>query len=277
MKELPTYSAAEWKPDTEGYFVGLPESIYRAAPGVNVSPLHYCEDSPATYRWVVDNPIKPTWDMQFGTILHVALFEPERLTGTYVVKPDQFKDFKTTAAKEWRDSQTLPVFAPEDMETLQMMVRSFHAIPDNAERLGRCLREVSAFRIHPETGIMLKGRADMWDRHSEGRDLFDAKKLGGMRATRRNCSIRITEMHYEQQAAHYCYLFGASSFGWFFCTDTQPFEIGQFYASENMLISGHKKNERAYRAIAECRRTGIWPGRFRKIELQNWDRDGEDE
>ena len=270
MKEIPIYPAAEFKPDTEGVFVGLPESVYRAAPGVNVSPLHYSEDSMATYKWVIDNPAPPTPAMQFGTILHAAIYEPDKVPRLFVTKPLEFKDFKTKAAQEWRDAQTLPVLTPEDVETLEMMVRSFNAIPENRDLMARCLREVSAFKIHPETGLLLKGRADLWDREAPNRDVYDSKKLGGMRATMRNCSIRITEMNYHQQAAHYSYLFGAASFGWMFHTDTPPYEVGQFYASETMLIAGHDKNERAYRNIADCRKTGVWPGRFRKIELQKW-------
>lgn len=80
-----------FKPGTPGVYYGLPEATYRSAHGVNISSLKKMAKTPRHYLAAIEEPQEPTSDMEFGTLVHLAVLEPQRLTGSYVVRPDGMK------------------------------------------------------------------------------------------------------------------------------------------------------------------------------------------
>ena len=102
---------------------------------------------------------------------------------------------------------------------------------------------------------------------------YDLKKLGGKRATRDTCSRRIAEMDYQQQAAHYGFIFDTDEFVWVFCEDEAPFGIAKFMADSECMRIGNARNDWAYWQITKSKASGIWPsysGTGSIISLPRW-------
>ena len=73
---------------------GVPEHEYRRMPGVNYSALKHMLRSPMHYKYMRDNPPEPTAAMRLGTMVHMAVLEPEKFAATYVECKDGDKRTK---------------------------------------------------------------------------------------------------------------------------------------------------------------------------------------
>lgn len=83
---------------------------YHAHPAISRTGLKCFRESRRLYhaRHVLRLPeaqMEPTPAMNLGTLCHAELLEPGSLEGQFAILPDEFPDFRTKAAKQWRDEQ----------------------------------------------------------------------------------------------------------------------------------------------------------------------------
>jgi len=69
--------------------------------------------------------LTPTPGMNLGTLCHAELLEPGSLEGQYAIRPEEWKDWKTKAAQNWRKEHQEAghiVVAPADIAASKAMV-----------------------------------------------------------------------------------------------------------------------------------------------------------
>ena len=238
------------------------------------SPLHYYDQFLAEDR----EPREQTDAMRRGTALHTAVLEPELWDATIAVPPHTF-DRRTTVGKERAkafaaESEGRLVLTPDDADDVRRMADAVRKHPAAAfllELPGR--REASYTWIDPETGLACKCRPD-W--HSEGDfavvDLKSAKD-----ASRVEFAKSIANLDYHVQAAWNRRALGKERFLTIAVENVRPWAVAVYPASAAMLAAGERRIDRAMEQLAECWRTGVWPGYgdliAEEIELPGWCRD----
>ncbi len=259
-----------FSPNTEGRFYDLDEAIYRQAPGVNISNLKLMGRSPSHY-WAKLNapPITPTPAMISGTLVHRACLEPQKLQGSFAVKPSDM-DFRSKEGKAWRDSQTAPIIDAEQASALTQIADQIASHEIAGEILKNADREVSQFKRR-ESGTMLKGRIDAHTMHEDYETLVDIKTTDD--ASPGAFARTIANFGYAEQAAFYLDLIGASRFYFIAVEKAAPYALAIYKLDEASIAKGREKNARNLDLLEMCEKTGKWAGYFdgiQEISLPAW-------
>jgi hypothetical protein len=233
------------------------------------SPLHYFDQFLAE-----DREKKPPSDaMLRGTALHTAILEPDLWDSTIAVPPHKF-DRRTKAGKALadefeRESVGKIVLDPDDADEVRRMadaVRKHSAARFLLELPGR--REASYTWTDPETGLECKTRPD-W--HSEDRRIVVDVKTA-QDASRAEFARSIGNYEYHVQAAWNLDAQGGEIFLSLVVENTRPYGVAVYPASQAMLDAGRRRIHGgicprtgepiigAMQVLAECWRTGQWPG-----------------
>jgi hypothetical protein len=262
-----------FEPNAEGVFHNLPEDIYRQAPGVNISNLKLMGRSPAHYHARVTGPKQePTPAMIFGTLLHRACLEPEKLAGSFVVKPEDM-DFRSKAGKEWRDAQTAPIIDRGQATALTEAAAKVLAHPRASAVLAGAQKEVSVFKRRSLTSdLLLKGRLDGVTVDEQGlTTIADIKTTDD--ASPDAFARAIAQWGYAQQAAFYMDLVGASYFLFIAVEKAAPYEVAVYCLDEESIALGRERNNRHLDLLELCLKTNEWAGYSQEIEtitLPRW-------
>lgn len=248
----------EWKPATEGVFYGLPEEVYRSAPGVNNSTLKLMRRSPRHYLNALENPEhKDSPALLFGRLVHQAILEPYKPKG-YVIRPDGMK-FSTKEGKAWRDEQTLPIIDSEDAERIASITGSVmeHPIWGDVkagwgdEKSGRT--EVSVFKKDPTTGLLLKARIDCLI----GKRIIDIKTTEDASAASfaKSCQA----FGYARQAAFYGLVTGCWDFTFLAVEKEAPYACQAFRIAKGCIQTAIQQIRLDLDRIKECITLQDWP------------------
>jgi len=276
--------ASAWQPGIEGIFRDLPADVYHKAPGVNVSSLKECRKSMRHYAHATTAKKDDSDARHFaiGTVVHTLKLEPQRIASAYIKRPSRFDSWRTKESQAWRDAQTLPVLTDDEEEQVLGCVAASKSDPVISAILSSGECELSRFKIHERTGMLLKGRADIVRDDNEGlRWLGDIKTIGAGGTVRKEFSRQVGDMDYHMQAAFYLDLFEADRFAFIVLEKVEPFDVAIDELDPLAIELGRRTNEAFMQRIAECRRTGEWPGnggRIRMNKLPRWKekQDGED-
>ena len=261
----------KFAPNIEGKFYDLEEAIYRQAPGINISNLKLMGRSPAHY-WAKLNapPITPTPAMVFGTLVHRACLEPEKLKGSFAVKPSDM-DFRGKEGKTWRDSQTVPIIDAEQASALTQIAEQIQKHEFAGDILKNAYCEVSQFKRREGSGLMLKGRIDAYTMHEDYETLVDIKTTDD--ASPGAFSRTIANFGYAEQAAFYLDLTGATRFYFIAVEKAPPYAIAIYKLDAKSIETGREKNNRNLDLLEMCEKTGQWAGYFegiQEIKLPAW-------
>lgn len=267
----------DWREGIEGIFRDLPEDVYRAAPGINVSSIKRCGVSMLHYRHGLEeheDEDKKARHLVIGTLAHLLTLEPERIAGAYVKRPAEFDSWRTKAAQAWRDSQSLPCITDDEEEQILGVVKSLKADPMVESLLSGAERELSAFKKHPRTGLLLKGRADIVTHDGEGRRWgADIKTVRSGGTTSHEFSRTVADRDYHWQEAHYRFLFELDKFVFIAAEKFKPFDVAIDSLDDAAVEIGRRNIEAWLLRIADCRKTDVWPGnggRVRANKLPRW-------
>ena len=134
-------------------------------------------------------------------------------------------------------------------------------------------REASYTWTDPTTGLACKTRPD-W--HSEDRRIVvDVKTCRD--ASRVEFAKAISNLDYHVQAAWNQGALGAEQFLTIAVENSRPWAVAVYPASGALIAAGQRRIEQAMELLAECWRTGIWPGYGdlvqEPIDLPAWNRD----
>lgn len=140
----------------------IPDHEYRQAPGVSNSQLKSMAPTPMHFRHSILTPQRDRHALNVGAVFHKAIFEPDLfgLDKSHVMRPDEFKDYRTSAAKEWRDAQTLPILTAVEHKANAGMAAAIRANRQAAAWLEGVRAEVALFAHDEDTGLMRKCKTD---------------------------------------------------------------------------------------------------------------------
>ena len=251
----------------------MPEEEYRKAPGVNVSRLKRMLLSPAHYNYVEPEDERNA-ALIVGTLVHRAKLEPHKLA--YVVRPAQWDSWRTKDSQAWRDAQTLPVVTPDEEQDVLRCVEALEKVELLNELAARGNTEVTCFRIHERTGLLMKGRADLVATDDVGNTwILDIKTVLEEGASPDAFSRKIADLNYHMQAAFYADLFETNRFI-FVAVEKKGFNgVGIYQLDEEDIELGRRTNNALLQKLKRCHNENLWPGYSttpRKISLPNWKR-----
>jgi len=274
--------------NTEGVFFGLPAEQYHAAPGVSQSTLKKFgeEPTPKHYQDSLKKPRKVTPEMEFGTILHTSVLEPEKVVGSYYVRPAKYKGDDGTmrpwhggakVCKEWEaKNNDKPVIDTEQFDSIPAILASVNRHPRFSAMLESGRREVSYFKRDEETGLLLKCRCDLMAQDSNEKTFIGDPKFtfrGG--ASREEFQKQAELMGYDIQMASYLFITGASHFVFMVCERESPFESCEWElegvnekTGEDYRVGGMRKYRALLNRYAECVANNSWPGYPDALKLE---------
>lgn len=250
---------SSFAPGKEGIFFDLPESVYRAATGVNVSSLKPLAESAKKYRWAQDHPMKATPAMIFGSVVHAICLEEHRVASMVVTRPEQWKDWRTDAAKAWRDEQSALVVTTDELAEMHAAAKAVKEHPKAAWILDNAKKEVSVFKRHARTGLLLKARLDLPFEDLAGNTaVADIKKVQSIQ--RQLFAKDLTSRLLHMQGAFYADIIGASSFYFIAVEEAEPNDVAIYKLGARSMQEGRDLYEALLDRLHHCRSSNHWPG-----------------
>lgn len=173
MNSITIHPASEWAEGKEGFY-HLDEETYRSADGWSQSMLKTVLRSPACVEQSIRYPLEATWPMELGTLTHKVILEPEIFGDgkSHYVQPSTYESEKegvkpwnanSNVCKKWlADHTDKPVLSLDEHQTVLEMWNQFHGDEFGSMFAKKGHGEVSVFHKDEETGVMLKGKLDLF-------------------------------------------------------------------------------------------------------------------
>lgn len=250
--------------DSATGFYDIPDHVYHASPGLSQSKMYDLSISPWHYKKFCERPKEQTDEMKFGTMVHMAVFEPDKFDQTYYVKKLQ-KDFGVSADgkkayKEWVSSvEGMESVTQLRMDRAKEMRDALHAHDMFCTLCEGAAFEVAAYAKIQE--IWCRGKADIVN--PDLGIIADLKTTTDVSAHGFSATV---EGGYNVQAAHYLDLFNriqpeiADAFVFVAIEKKYPYAIQIFAADDDVLKAGYRKRNKLLSTFKECRDTNRWPG-----------------
>lgn len=259
---------------SSGLHAGIPEPEYHADPrslsSTGAKTLLY--DGPRVYQWARTHPVhKDAYDI--GSVVHALVLG----VGDYDVL--EHDSYRTKAAQADRDASRAEGRTPilrKDIEAAEAMRDAVFSNQLAASILSQGEPEVSMWAEDPETGVLMRGRAD-WLRDGY---LVDLKTAAG--------AIHPSEFertawnrHYGLQVAWYRQILGLNDTVavplWVVVSKDAPHQVYVYQASPELLERGTEDMYRALELYARCEADGVWPGladdqQIHTIDVPRWAR-----
>jgi PDDEXK-like domain of unknown function (DUF3799) len=233
---------------------------YAAQDAVNFSTLKAIDKSPLHYQHAVKFGREDNTGLLKGRATHTAVFEPDEFMRKYAV----YKG-KRRGTKEWYLFAALhhreDIIKLDEYEQALSIRDAVRRHPVAGPLLARGNAEESITWVDPDTGIKCKARLDWYNESAlidlKGTASTDARHFGAFAARQR----------YHVQAAWYSdglmlskgirppVKLIAAEFN-------PPFDVAVFPLSEDDLFVGTETYQGWLKKVAECRESGVWPGRF---------------
>lgn len=272
---------------TEGVFPGMSEAVYRAADAISQSELKEFGQAATPLHYKHRKPKEPTPDMEFGTVCHAAILQPELLGLAYHQRPDTYESevkgkvvFKpwhggADYCKKWlEDHSDRPIMTQEQLNKLPKIRERLLALPEFGNALKYGQTEVAFFKMDEETGLMLKCKCDLVATDTNGVTwIFDPKKVQSGEANERDFGKSCANYGYHIQAAAYLNITGATRFVFVPFDDDEPFDACQYELTHESFVAGHAEWRTLLDRFAKCLRENNWPGYgagVRKLSLPDW-------
>jgi len=258
----------------EGVYPGVSEEIYRASPGISQSELKAFGEEATPLHFKSRKPKEATEDMEFGTVCHAAILQPELLHLAYYLQPKEYvaevkgkmvnKPWHGGAevCKEWvKTHSDRPVMTEEQMVRVNKIAERIRYIPEFRGALDIGQREVAFMKRDPETGLMLKCRCDLVAVDTSGITwIFDLKKVQRGCATHSEFSQSSGNYGYFIQASFYKFVTGATRFIFVPFDDSDPFDACLFEPDAESLEIGFKQWRKLLTSYAQCLKEDLYPG-----------------
>lgn len=251
---------------------GLDAATYHAAEALSGSGAKQILKSPAHFRLSRDKPKAPTDNMQFGTVVHTGVLEPDTFDDRVVVAPDVNKRTKDGraefAAFEIANAGRI-VLSREDYDRALACVYAVRSHPTAQALIAGGTTELSLFWTDRQYGVPCKSRYDVWN-HGGCTDLktcIDASPDGFSRA--------IGTFGYHTSAAFYLsggeHVFNATpEFFAFVCVESEPPHAVACYALDRpSILAGINLCDEALRRYKRARELGVWEGYASTVEPIN--------
>lgn len=259
-----------------GIYAGVPMDAYHGdlcvGPSISSSglrtidsesPLHFFDGS---YLNPDREEEEPADHHTIGTSVHTLLMRESGFAERFIVRPSQWKDWRTNEAKAWRKAaidEGLGVLLPSDLEMIKGIARSVAADQFVKEGGFDGLAEHSIVWQDPETGVWMKARPDVLN--LAARVVVDLKTISS--ADGQSCRKAIGEHGYHVQLGLACEgieIITGEKFddGCFlvFAEKKRPYGVNVKPIDAQAIWTGRQIVRRAVRKFAECIERGEWPG-----------------
>ncbi len=252
----------------------MPEAEYHARPEVSKHDLDLIHRAPWAYRYAKDNPEEETEEMNFGSLVHLAVLEPERLESHVCFVPDdmpkdlrRFRNAKAPSAETlescdaWDDftsrNEGKKVIKPKQFEALKGIQKSLLSNTITARLLeADGPTELSVF--WERFGVQCRARIDKITDY-----ILDLKTCGD--ATRQGFMKEIGKRRYAHQGEHY--LDGAKANGYtpkgfvMIAVETEaPYLCTAHRLGSESIALAMIENRRGIEAWKRANESGYWPG-----------------
>ena len=256
--------------------------IYRAMPGLNKSSIEKLLDCPLAYKLGLEQKDEPTPAMQFGTLVHSMILEPETVPSLYHV----MQASATTKAGKAEKAQALAegktIVSQADYERAKAMQAMVQAHPAASWLLGLPGKsEVSMFWEMPtEDGRVrqCKARADRIAQVGGGEIIIDLKTHSGA-VSPSEIERTVAKFGYHRQAAWYADGYEriagkpCAGFYFIFISTTSPYLVTAGKMNDEAQAIGWGDCLKAEKLLHECETSGKWPGyadSLIEIDLPAW-------
>ena len=262
-----------------GIYEGVPLEFYHSqkiCPGPSVSssglrrvlevnggsPAHFFSESSMN-----PNHIEATDNKAFilGRAAHHLMLGQPNFARLFAIRPDEFPDYRTKVAREWRDETIANGITPltdDDVEAIRGMAGSLGSHPLVNQGLLSGDVERSLFWQDKPTGMWLKARPDAIPTDSgDAADLKTTPSVSWPDLVR-----TISDFAYHQQAAligeafKVCLGLELTSFSLVFVEKKPPYCSRVVMLKDDDIALGHRQNHKALKLIAECIARKHWPG-----------------
>jgi len=266
----------------------MPEVEYHARPEVSKHDLDMIRRAPLYYRYKKDNPEPPDEEMNFGSLVHLAILQPHLLESSVAFLPDdapnRVSDRNRNAKKpsdatiaaciwwdEWNEANAgKQIMKPEAFEKVLGIQKSIMSNPATAVYFkGEQLREASLFweravKWKDATGSRRTGVVKCRARLDNLKfcEIADIKTCGD--ASRSGFVKDIAKRRYAHQGEHY--IDGAKACGYniqsfvMIAVETSPPYLCAAHAlGESSIEIARAENLRDLGIYAKCQDSGVWP------------------
>lgn len=264
-----------------GLFSDIKEDDYHASQGISKHGLDLINQSPMHYKQYKN---AETNALIYGGAFHCMVLEPDLFHDKYIVNTD-YKDFRTKAAKAWRDEKREQGQRVISLSDYDHMMRMHDAIrehptasimldPDSgkAEQSAYWIdNDKNIWRHEDPTNRLCRCRPDFINEaHNLVVDLKTTQCAGASKFGR-----DIVNYRYDVQAAFYmdglrqCGL-RVVDFKFVAIEKTPPYGIGVYDIEVSDRQTARLKYQRDLLRYHDCMTTGEWPGyptEIRTLEL----------
>ena len=267
-----------------GMFFGVDFAEYESWPGLRHSHLRILvERTPAHYRYACDHPEEiDTGAMRLGRAAHTAILEPNRFNAEYVCQPETYENAKgeekpwhngAAACKEWNQEQEVAgraVLPAKDFAEAKSLAEAVRANDAAAWLLNGAKTEVSMRWIDQDTGLLLKGRLDIWKETGALADIKTTRCAEPGRFGRDAYNMG----YLQQMVMYYDGARAASGLDvappiLIAAEKGPPWAVAAYQVDDEENIElGRVQYRLALRKVQECMESGEWPGYSK--ELMSW-------
>lgn len=251
-------------------FEKLPFEKYRELPGEHSSALRRALISPLEYYWHKKNEREDTDTLRIGRAVHTATLEPLQFLREYVLW-----EYGRRAGKDWEKFETehagKTILKPEQYDPVTAMAEAIRAHPEAGPLVSGAGRNELSLQWRHKSGALCKARIDRLCSA-----LIDIKTASDI--TPYGFSAAANKYGYFAQLAFYADGAKAAGLGVFpvkivAVQKKAPHDVCVFDIGDDELAVGREQYERAIGIIAECKKTGVWPGMAPKavpLKLPAW-------
>lgn len=249
---------------------------YNSLPGWRWSRIKLLIDgSPTKLRAHVD---QDTTLRGFERAIHAAVLEP----ATWQREYQCWTGSKTRGSKVFEAFQEanpgVCYLLPSEWDQVVTIAAAIRAHPVAGPIVtGRGAREKVLEWIDPETGLALKARLDLVEASKDPVKIWDLKHCG-KNASERSIRMLARKNHWIGQLAHYRAGVRSKTDAPIQCglicfEDVAPYDLDVVIIDEKDIDEADEERKELLRTIAECERTGDWPGRCTEIHTLSmaWD------
>lgn len=223
-----------------------PEWSYSSMKKIIDSGIDYAV---AAKRGDLGEPASSAIDL--GQLAHMLVLGGE---DTFAIS--EFPDFRTKAAREWRDDQLAAgknIITQEQFDAVAKIVKNIEDHPYSKQYLlGENVKHEQELYAKTAEGVDLRGKADAIVYHKDDKTpkaICDIKTTAQFDKFKKAASWN----HYDLQAATYTLIAGTEQVNYYFCVaeTVAPYRVQYFHASLEFVEAGERKLRRCIDAIVE--------------------------
>lgn len=252
------------KPETEllGVHPAMPSEAYHAAPGISFTGFKHFLQSPRHYRHFRDNPKDSTDSQILGQVVHALTLEPDTVATRFALIEGPMNKNPWKQQKDEAEAKGLICVGGTNRAKALGMAEAIMKHPEASHLVKTGVKEISGFAKHPTHGALWKCRPDIW--HEETASIADIKYIDD--ASEDGFLRQVLRMKYQFQSAWYldvwAQLMGKplTKFIHICVEEEAPHEVQLHALSDHDLEACRPLINAKMALVAECERTGVWPG-----------------